>query len=224
MGDAIFGLVGAILSLVGVVVGAAISWLRDLWREKKSQRREARYLAIRVVCVLDDFLEECTDVVTDDGLCCGQRNEEGYLEAQTSHPTGIYLPEDVDWKSIDHSLMYRILALPSLIAAANRAVAFSLSVAYPPDFDEYFEERQSRFASLGIEVADIAERLRRLYSIPDRERGEWDPVKTLKDKKREIEDRQASQAEHMPDFLTDITSDDAPESEKETGTETAMNR
>ena len=112
----VLALISAASGLVGVVVGAALPWLRDAWNNK----RNARYLAIRVVCVLDDFLDQCTDIVGDDGLSLEQRNADGELRPQVSQPTGLLLPNDVDWRSIDHELMYSILALPSRIQNDNR--------------------------------------------------------------------------------------------------------
>ena len=120
MSETIFlGLITAASGVLGVVVGAALPLLRDAW----NNRRRARYLAIRIVCVLDEFLDECKNVVGDDGLSSGQRTADGCLEAQVSQPKGLPLPDDVDWRSIDHGLMYKILALPSRIERDNRFIA-----------------------------------------------------------------------------------------------------
>ena len=44
----IVGLISAASGLFGVIVGTVLPWFRDRWNDK----RQARYLAIRVVCVL----------------------------------------------------------------------------------------------------------------------------------------------------------------------------
>ncbi|MBC9794945.1 hypothetical protein [Sinomicrobium weinanense] len=59
---------------------------------------------IRFLHILDKFVEDCADVIGDDGLSFGQRTPEGYLEPQVKVPGAPIFPEDVDWKSIEHEL------------------------------------------------------------------------------------------------------------------------
>ena len=184
MSETIFdGLIPAASGQIGVIVGTVLPWFRDAWNNK----RQARYLAIRIVCVLDEFLDQCTNVVGDDGLCFGQRSADGYLEAQVSQPNGLPLPSDVDWRSIDHGLMYEILALPSRIERDNRFISFAAEHSIPPDHRDFFEERQYRYACLGLDVAALTQKLRSTYGIPAREFGEWDPVGYLTNEKIKIE-------------------------------------
>ena len=181
----VLALISAASGLVGVVVGAALPWFRDAWNNK----RNARYLAIRVVCILDDFLDQCTDVVGDDGLSLGQRNSDGEARPQVSKPTGLPLPNDVDWKSIDHELMYDILALPSRIENDNRFISIAAEHASPPDYTEFFEERRHRYACLGLHVISVTQRLRSTYGISKQELTDWDPITFLNNEKDKIEQR-----------------------------------
>ena len=184
MSETIFvGLISTSSVLFGVIVGAVVPWFRDAWNNK----RQARYLAIRIVCLLDEFLDECTNVVGDDGLCFGQRSADGRLEAQVSQPKGLPLPSDVDWRTIDHRLMYEILALPSRIERDNRSISYAAEHSVPPDNREFFEERQYRYACLGLSVAALTQRLRSTYRIPEQEAGEWNPVAYLAKEKVKIE-------------------------------------
>ena len=186
MSEAILvGLISAISGFTGVVVGTVLPWFRDA----RNNKRQARYLAIRIVCVLDEFLDQCINVVGDDGLSNGQRSADGYLEAQVSQPNGLPLPSDVDWRSIDHGLMYKILALPSRIERENSVISFSAEHSFPPDYEEVFEERQYRYACLGLDVAALTQSLRSTYGIPVQEFGEWDPVGYLTNEKVNIEKR-----------------------------------
>ena len=178
----------AVSGLIGVALGAVLAWGKDAWREWWERKRHASYLAVRLVCILDEFRNLCVEVVADDGTYHGERNPDGNLCPQIAAPDGISFPDDVDWKSIDVSLMYRILALPSRITTCNKEIYFiSHAIASPPDFEEYFEERQYRYASLGLDAVDLAEKLRHTYDIPDCEFEDWNPVESLRDKKTEIE-------------------------------------
>ncbi|MYK04193.1 MAG: hypothetical protein F4030_04270 [Gammaproteobacteria bacterium] len=192
----IIGLISAGSGLLGVIVGTVFPLIRDFLENK----RRARYLAIRMVCDLDQLLDICTNIVGDDGLCCGQKNANDYLEPQVSLPKGLPLPDDVDWRSIDHALMYKILALPSRIEHYNQAIAFAAEHSFPPDYDEVFEERQYRYACLGLDVANLTQELRSKYGIPTREVGEWDPEQYLKDEKSKI-DKRREDREMQNDFF-----------------------
>ncbi|MGK9123909.1 hypothetical protein M1D52_07305 [Olivibacter sp. SA151] len=169
----------AIFGLIGVIVGSAISWFQMYWAEKRAIRKNARYLAIRVMCVLDKYLEDCADVVRDDGLCYGQRTKEGYLEPQVKAPGPPALPNDVDWKSIDPDLMYRILSLPSDIEAAERLIRDASNVAESPDFEEFFIERAYWYASTGLSVYKISADLSKKYDVPMKTYQDWNPAEEL---------------------------------------------
>ena len=178
----------AVSGLIGVALGAVLAWGKDAWRERQERKRHASYLAARLVCILYEFCNLCSEVVADDGTCQGERNPDGNLYAQVAVPDGISFPDDVDWKSIDVSLMYRILALPSRITIINKALDFiGHAISTPPDFEEYFEERQYRYASLALDVVDLANELRNAYDLPDLKFEGWDPVEELRRNKSEIE-------------------------------------
>lgn len=187
-------------SLGGVTLGFFLALVKDFWSEWRTKAKAAHYLAIRVVFILDKFLDQCAEVVNDDGLCHGQLNSDGYREPQVVLPTGLALPEDVNWKSIKSALMYRILSLPGRVEVDNRAIAFSWEISGAPDFDEVFEERVYRYACLGLDTAEISRELRNSYRIPARDFGGWDPVQNLRDEKKRIEDKRKAAASR-PSFL-----------------------
>lgn len=180
-------MVEGIFGLVGVVVGSLLTLAQSWLSGRRSRVESARYLAIRVVCVLDKYVETCATVVEDDGLCFGQRNEDGYLEPQVDTPGPPIFPEDVDWKSIDHDLMYRLLSLPNDVDTAASAISFYWDVASPPDFDEYFAERRERFTSIGLKSAKLAKRLRDAYKLPIQQLGDWVPEERLQREQAKID-------------------------------------
>ncbi|MDX2095796.1 MAG: hypothetical protein SFW64_07670 [Alphaproteobacteria bacterium] len=166
----------AISTLLGALIALGGTWLFNQHNTEKA----ARYLAIRVVCIFDKYLTDCVAVVKDDGLSYGQRTPEGYLDPQVSSPGAPLFPTDVDWKSIDHNLMYEILSFPSDVDAADESIAFTWRViASPPDFDEYFEERAFHYAQFGLRAHELASRLRKKYNIPAKKYGDWNPITEL---------------------------------------------
>ena len=181
--------------LIGVVVGSVLSGFRDAWSDRKMRDRHAQYLATRVVCALDSYVEACTEVVADDGLCEGQTNAQGCLEPQVRLPPAPEFSQDLDWQSIDPGLMYRLLSLPNEVGAANRIISSTWDAIGPPDYD--FEGRQYQYALLGLVAHALTQELRGKYGLPAQRLGEWNPVDYLTKAKNEIEeDRRLRAAQH----------------------------
>lgn len=182
----------ALFGLIGVIVGSSLTWIREAIVQKKSRANRARYLAVRIICVLDEYVEKCVEVVSDDGTIMGQasRRDEGgmeYFDPVVSLPPSPIFSDDVDWKSIDGELMYRILKLPNEIRETDNHIQFvSYEIAYPPDFVELFEARWLGYAELGLEAVAITDHLREIYILPRRahnkRNADSNPKKILEEK------------------------------------------
>ncbi|MGE4299341.1 MAG: hypothetical protein AB7E47_15100 [Desulfovibrionaceae bacterium] len=189
----------ALTNAVFVIIGALSATAGTYFLKSMDTKKAARYLAIRVVCIFDKYLGACFAVVEDDGLSCGQRTPEGCLEPQVKSPGAPVFPNDVDWKSIDHDLMYKILSFPSNVEAADRDIAFTWDVvASPPDYEEYFEERAFQYADLGLQAIDLANDIRNAYNIPQIKYGKWDPASELQEKRRKIKEARAHRRDVVP--------------------------
>jgi len=170
----------AIFGLIGVLLGSGISWFQSFWQHEKERNKSAKYLAVRIVCVLDKYLNDCTDVVTDDGLSYGQRTSDGCLEPQVKTPGPPVYPDDVDWKSIDHELMYRLLSFPSEVADGDRMISFTWDIAGPPDYEDWFDERKFQYSQFGLMAYKLSDDLSSKYGIKKRVYNNWDPIVDLK--------------------------------------------
>ena len=203
MNEAIFG-------FLGVLVGACIPWLREEFNERRLRKRHAMYLAARVVCVLDEYVEKCVEVVGDDGTVMGQaavRDENGqeYYEPQVPLPDSPDYPDDVDWKSINSNLMYRLLALPNTARKTDRYISACSEHAFPPDYEEIFEARGTGYAALGLEALQLAKELRETFKIQQESYGkwnpDWNPGKYFETEISKIEERQGSRAASTASLL-----------------------
>ena len=172
-------MVEALIGLVGVIVGATITCAKDIWVGWRSRSKNAQYLAIRVVSILDRFVEGCAGVAADDGLSYGQRNEKGMCEIQVPTPKFEIQSLDVDWKSIPAGLMYEILSFPDLVYDAGNRVSATFDILSPPDYEDGFEERQYQYALLGLQASQLSDKLRRKYRLPKHHYGHSSPVKYL---------------------------------------------
>ena len=180
-------LISAACGFVGVLVGTAlVPWVRN----HLLRQQAARYLAIRCVCILDKYLEDCAEVASD----WGEEDQDGYSYARVSAPPSPSYPTDLDWHSIGYALMYELLSLPAMAERAASVVNNASEHASAPDHEEYFEARSIQYSKLGLKAFELAQKLRRAYKISDRDFSDWDPVSRLKQELKEIEERNAKRA------------------------------
>ncbi|NQY06433.1 MAG: hypothetical protein HRT68_09705 [Flavobacteriaceae bacterium] len=191
-----------IFGLAGVALGAILNFVREVYAERRSRKKEAEYLAIRLICIFDSFMEGCTSVVGDDGLCHGQTDSEGYSRPQVSTPELKIQLEDVNWKSLPPDLMYEILYFSNVIKDANNFISSTFEyAANPPDYFEGFEERRYQYTKLGLMASELTGKLRKKYDIPKNGISSWDIVEYLNMENKKINDLRAKrEAKHKAMF------------------------
>lgn len=151
----------------GVIVGASIPWIREWLTEKQKHKYEARYLAIRIVCVLEEFANKCAEVASDDGSVLGQFPPDyEYVYAQIDEPDALYLPNEINWLSIDTDLMYRTLILPSKYLMTKINVSSYFEFDDPPYFTAAFQNRIEKFSEFGLEISLLSDEYKNKYKIP----------------------------------------------------------
>jgi hypothetical protein len=191
-----------IFGLLGIVLGSALSAIfaivRELYAESRSKRKEAEYLAIRMVCIFESFMEGCASVVGDDGTYHGQTDADGFSRVQVTPPQLDVNLSDVNWKSLPPELMYEILYFPNHIKDADSFIDSTFEyAANPPDYSEGFEERQYQYSKLGIMASELTAKLRDKYKIPKKHISSWNIVEymiTERDKIKQL--RLKREAEH----------------------------
>ena len=176
-----------VIGLFGVVLGFFLNFFKDIFTARQTRKKEAEYLAIRMICIFESFVDGCAAVVGDDGLYHGQPDEDGYHRVQVKTPELDVELKDVNWKSFSPQLMYEILYFPSLVKEANSFISSTFEYATsPPDFSEGFEERQYQYSTLGLKAAEIIQKLRNQYSIPKNHISSWDMVEYMLNEKNKI--------------------------------------
>jgi hypothetical protein len=195
----VFGLVGIFL---GSLLSAIFSVIRELYAESRSKKKEAEYLAIRMICIFDSYMEGCALVVGDNGLYHGQTDAEGYSRIQVTPPQLDVQLEDVNWKSFPPELMYEILYFPNLIKDADSCISSTFEhAASPPDYYEGFEERQYQYSKLGIMASELTTKLRKKYQVPKNHISSLDIVAYMHKEKDKINQlRLKREAEHKKMF------------------------
>ncbi len=75
-----------------------------------------------------------------------------------------------------------------MIKSAIESLAFiSENIAGPPDYEEYFDERQHRYAAIGLSVFHLLERIKGDYDLTFESQRKGDLRKSFEQKIEEIE-------------------------------------
>lgn len=130
----------------------------QLIEDKRQQ--ELIYIATELVFLLEHFAQECAAVATDDGY----ENQNRLTVPVTKCPVLKISAITGDWRVLPAKLMYRIRELPVMQGEADRTINEVDHI--PPDYDEFFEERQYQYTRLGLKAIIQARRLRRLVGLP----------------------------------------------------------
>lgn len=158
----------AIFGLVGVIIGAALTTAKEVWFDHRRQKKDATFLSIQVVFMLDRFISECISITRDDGLSYGSRDKDGCKVPQVKRPTFDPKSIDAEWKCLPPSLMYDILNLPLLIEKSNDYIDAVMEYqAGPPDYEEFFDARIVEFSELGLQSLKLSETLRENSKLPN---------------------------------------------------------
>jgi hypothetical protein len=199
-----------LFALFGIALGSILSAVfgiaREIYAEYRAKKKDAEYLAIRVVCIFESFIEGCSSVVNDDGLCHGLPDSDGYSVPQVPLPHLEFDIKDANWKSLPSNLMFDVLNFPSMISDANNFIDSVFEhVAIPPDLSEGFEERQFQYSKLGLKAVDLSIRIRDTYNLPCRETktSGYDAVDFMRSELQKIlELRDLRAKEHAKQFQT----------------------
>jgi len=159
--------ISAAAGLGGVWLGGRLTSQREEARELERNKKETVYLAIFVAAHLDRFANQCLHVAHDDGTEEGRpAASNGCHEVTVASPTFDPLEFAVNWKALPSGLMYDILGLPHRVEQLQQYISGVGEYDDPPEYAEFFWARQHGYAVLGLEVSEIAQRLREHAGLP----------------------------------------------------------
>ncbi|UCV13693.1 hypothetical protein [Quatrionicoccus australiensis] len=178
----------AVFGLIGVVIGSLLTIAKEWWFQQRRAKKDATYLSIKVSCELLKFAGSCANVAGDSG----EEDGNGCCIPRTSTPS--FKPEmfDVEWKALPDRLMFEILDLPFKIEQADETISGVYEyVAGPPDYSEWYEERQLQYATLGLFALNVAAQLRSYVGLTFASDDNCYPRGYLEQKKALIEKKRA---------------------------------
>lgn len=172
---------GVISAMANAVLGTA----KELFFGADKRRRDAAYLALRLVVTLDTYVHECAEQLFTNDHAFHPEGEEFPLIDGTL-PKLAELPADGDaWRAFNSALAAQCLAFPNRIAEGQAQIR-EIS-----EYDEQqaFEEVEEQLLQLALGAATITGKISYRYKI-ERPEPLWDRVGSL-ERRLELVQRQA---------------------------------
>lgn len=145
------------------------------YRERAALTRDARYLAIRVAVILEQFGIECAERIATQEKYRSTEGGTGRLFGAV--PELLPYPDEAKWESLDAGLLARALSLRNELPLSDRAIAFWEDI----DRECIPQECDQQCGKCGYIAWQLAVAIRSHYSFPpfDPKLTSWDVVKTL---------------------------------------------
>lgn len=163
-------------SFIGAAAAISIPLIvniaKDIWFDVRKRKTEKNYIVVQLIYLLDEFVANCAEVSWDMGYD-PYYPEPDYneYEAQTNNPTFDLSSVKGDQKYLEPLMLYRLQGINIEIAKSKdrlREITNSPNFGQE-DVDYYFECRRQEYAAIGLEAADIANKLRVKYKVPQRD-------------------------------------------------------
>ncbi|ALV07311.1 hypothetical protein [Roseateles depolymerans] len=163
----ISAIITGLTGIAGVILGNSFVAIKEALTGHFKKKKDAGYLAIVTVSHLEKLALGCYAVGCDDGTELGEpAGGNGFYAATVDYPSFSPLALDVEWKAIPQELMYEIFRLPDEIEQVRTKLGIIYENDSRPDFPEYFKTRREEFIRIGLEIADLIDRLRSVANLP----------------------------------------------------------
>ena len=152
---------GGIVTISAQIFLSLFTWFKESRSAKNKKRKEAEFLAINLVIVLDDFVGECFNSINDPML----QDAQGYWHTTVKYPT-ISLPEG-EYITLPSNLMFEIISIPKRLRDVIENLKILREESYPPDYPEYHAYRREYFSRVGLQALNQIHALNKHYQIPE---------------------------------------------------------
>ncbi|WP_460753929.1 hypothetical protein [Myceligenerans cantabricum] len=158
-----------VTTLVGVLLGAGLTWLVGHGQRRSVRRRESAYLSIRIVVALDELVVGCARAVGTGPY--GDDHEPSF-----PLPTELRLPTDGNWESLDPRETAESMRLAAYVGHAFESVR--ISGWYDPESGS--DQADDLYTAIALRADRLATDLRKKYKISERDLpNNWDPLEQI---------------------------------------------
>ena len=148
------------------VFNQGMGWLREVRHDSASTERDARYLAIRLAVMLEEYAINCADRIGDNDM---HRQSGGHAGKRWGAlPELQPYPNEDDWKALAPDLLSRVLTLRIQLSLANNAIAFWMDI----DPECIPQECDQQCGRTGYAAWTLARDMRSRYRLGTFEQGE----------------------------------------------------
>lgn len=146
--------------LYGFLGGLVVWFLNFVTNTLHNYRRnqsEAKYLGIRITCILEDYILQCANYSYADWY-----NVEMGRETMPPVPNLSEFPKDVNWSSIPAKLAFSTLSLANLIESYRNNISYEYEYN---DQEAAMNTEKQYYALLGLRSLKIIQTIREKYSL-----------------------------------------------------------
>jgi hypothetical protein len=161
---------------VTAALNQGIGWWRESAQRRGSTTRDARYLAIRLAVVLEEFAITCADWIGDNDMFRDSAGHAG--KRHGSIPELAPYPDEPVWTTLTPAFLARVLTFRNEVTLADKAIEFWADV----DRECIPGETDQQCGKVGYIAWVLAKDMRKHYGLGafDPSKTSWDVVKVLK--------------------------------------------
>ncbi len=156
------GALQQVLPLVGVIIGALLTFLTQSFFHWRTRRRERKKTLAILAQTLDLFAEECGDAVERAEL---YHSSGGHAGNSTSNIPDLSEPKDsIELSGLPSKLLSEYLAMQIKVILARRRIGFWWQIG---ERDAAPEEAYEQAGLLGFDAIQLARRMRKAAGLPE---------------------------------------------------------
>jgi hypothetical protein len=145
----------ATTGIITTALNQVVVLSREFWTNKRREKSEASYLAMRLAVILEEFVVKCVYRAWHDDADIA----EGARELAYDLPTLSSYPQESDWRSLDPTLAGRVLSFPNEITSAEMSCQFQGT----REGNQVASGEETVFA--GVNALRLAQALRKKYHL-----------------------------------------------------------
>lgn len=139
------------------------SMFREWRKDQKARARTASYAALRLSVMLETYAMECARRIEEVKTSLFSNGAYGKIHDRL--PDLPSYPEDIDWQSLEPSLVDEVLSFPSLLLVSNDISTFFADGNLPEEPEGGTAVCLQHCGCRGIQALKIATQLRRQYGL-----------------------------------------------------------
>jgi hypothetical protein len=168
------GLAGVVSALFSVGVRELFEWLE--------RKRRARYLALRLSLVLEDYYHACTGRVYDIENYHSSEGDIGRNDAGLPDLAD-YPADPVAWMYLNNSIADEVLSLPAAIRAIDEGIHFDINLDRQPDGPDP-ELTLEPLYEMAFRSIELARRVRLTHGLSETNRTRESEVRLKENQER----------------------------------------